>query len=1032
MTTWTPEQKQAIEKSGSNIIVSAGAGSGKTAVLSERVINKLQNGIHVNELLILTFTKAAAAEMKDRIRKKISKIKEFNEELNLLNSSYITTFDSYALSVLKKYHYLLNLSSDISITDESLVLLEENKIIDEIFEELYNQNDIIFENFIKDYCVKSDKILRKNILKIANKINDKINKYEYLDFIENSFYEEDYISLLIEEYKKFLNDKKRVILLELDNLNYYFDSQIVDKVSESVLPLLNASIDELHLFTSVNLPRFKYPTEESKSIKAHFKDLLDEYISYGTFGSLDDIKCKILNNKNNVLIICKIIRNYISKLDLYKKENNIYTFSDVASLSIKILKENENVRNEIKYFFKEIMIDEYQDTNDVQDVFISLIENNNVYMVGDIKQSIYKFRGSNPNIFKDKYDNYSKNNGGYKIDLINNFRSREEVLKNINDIFRLIMDNNIGGANYKESHEMVYGNKTYSELSEKDFDYNMDILEYDKSDEYTNSEIEIFAIANDIKNKISNNFKVFDKETNSLRNITYNDFVIILDRSKYFNDYKKIFEYLGIPLTILKDDKLNSSVDLLLLKNIFDFIIRINNNDFGIDFVYDFLSISRSFLYEYSDDYIFDIIKDKKYKETTIYTDLSSIESINSKTSNELLYEILNKTHFYEKIYKVGDYENTNVRLKTLYSIASNLNNMGLSIVDFKDYLDELNENDIDIRYSAYNNSSDSVKIMTIHASKGLEYPICYFADLDHKFNLSDINDMFVVSSKYGLLIPNTDEEDNILKILYKNDYIKEEIGEKIRLFYVALTRAREKIIILIPKKDTYKLEKDENGVIDEIRRLDIIKLSDIIYSIKDYLPNYFKDLDLSRINLTKNYLFNKKISTDISDINDTILVKEININNDKKSLVKHFSKESNLINKESRNNMLYGTKIHQILEYLDFKNYDSSLIEDKFIKEKIDKFMSSDLFSEINNCNIYKEYEFIYEKDNIKFHGIIDLIIEHDTYIDIIDYKLKNISDEEYLNQLHGYKDYIIGISNKDVNIYLYSILDGNIKKIE
>ena len=160
MTTWTPEQKQAIEKSGSNIIVSAGAGSGKTAVLSERVINKLQNGIHVNELLILTFTKAAAAEMKDRIRKKISKIKEFNEELNLLNSSYITTFDSYALSVLKKYHYLLNLSSDISITDESLVLLEENKIIDEIFEELYNQNDIIFENFIKDYCVKSDKILR--------------------------------------------------------------------------------------------------------------------------------------------------------------------------------------------------------------------------------------------------------------------------------------------------------------------------------------------------------------------------------------------------------------------------------------------------------------------------------------------------------------------------------------------------------------------------------------------------------------------------------------------------------------------------------------------------------------------------------------------------------------------------------------------------------------------------------------------------------------------------------------------------------
>ena len=174
MPKWTKEQSEAIEKSGSNIIVSAGAGSGKTAVLSERVLEKVKNGIHINELLVLTFTKAAAAEMKDRIRKKL--IKEgYTEEVNLISSSYITTFDSFALSIVKKYHYLLNLSSNISITDESLVKIEEKKIIDDIFENLYVSNNANFENLIKNYCIKNDNYLRSLILGIASKIDGYID-----------------------------------------------------------------------------------------------------------------------------------------------------------------------------------------------------------------------------------------------------------------------------------------------------------------------------------------------------------------------------------------------------------------------------------------------------------------------------------------------------------------------------------------------------------------------------------------------------------------------------------------------------------------------------------------------------------------------------------------------------------------------------------------------------------------------------------------------------------------------------------------
>ena len=419
MPKWTKEQEEAIIKSGSNIIVSAGAGSGKTAVLSERVINKIQNGIHVNELLILTFTRAAADEMKDRIRKKIGKIPEFKDELTLLSSAYITTFDSFALSVVKKYHYLLNISSSIAITDESIVKLEQKKILDNIFEKFYKEKNEKFINLIKKYCIKNDKSLKSNILSLCNKISDYIDRDEFIDNVINNFYEEENVNNLLTKYKEFINDKKKAIMLELDNMNMYFDYDYCMSLQNSCLGILKANIDELHLYESIKLPSApRGSEEEAKEAKANLKKLIDDLISYGNYGTLEDIKNDILSSKETVITILEIVKSYLNEVEKYKKENNIYTFSDISRLSIKILKENESVRNELKYSFKEIMIDEYQDTNDVQDIFISMIANNNVYMVGDIKQSIYRFRGSNPNIFKEKYSNYSKNIGGYKIDLI--------------------------------------------------------------------------------------------------------------------------------------------------------------------------------------------------------------------------------------------------------------------------------------------------------------------------------------------------------------------------------------------------------------------------------------------------------------------------------------------------------------------------------------------------------------------------------------------------------------------------------------
>lgn len=1037
MPRWTKEQEEAIYTSGKNIIVSAGAGSGKTAVLSERVLHKIEEGTHVNELLILTFTRAAADEMKDRIRKKISGKEELKKELTLLNSSYITTFDSFALSVVKKYHYLLNITDNINITDESIVKIQNKKILDEIFERSYK--NIRFQELIKKYCIKTDKVLKENILSIALKIDGFIDPFGFIDNVYNNFFNENNVDNLLKTYESIINDLKKTIELEIENMSLYFDSDYIEKVNDAVYNILNADIDELHLYSTVKLPTVpRGSSEEAKASKDSLKKACDKLLSYGNYGTINDIKNDIYSTKDTVLTILEIIKEFLLEIEKYKKENDIYTFNDISKLSIKILKENENIREELKGSFKEIMIDEYQDTNDVQETFIGMISNNNVYMVGDIKQSIYRFRGSNPEIFKEKYSNYSKDIGGYKIDLIKNFRSRSEVLDNINKIFCLIMDYNLGSAEYSVSHQMVYGNTAYDTEKVNGFNYNFIVLEYlnkQKESGFSDIEVEIFTIAKDIKNKLDNNFQVFDKEDGKLRNATYNDFVIILDRSKYFDDFKKIFEYFDIPLTILKDGKLNSTTDILLIKNLVDFIIKIKEDVYDIDFKYDFISIARSFLYEYSDEYIFDIVTNNKIKETTIYNDLSTLsDKLNSYTSSLLFNDILDVTNFYNKLNKVGDYEEVNVRLKTINSLSSSLSSLGLSIMDFRDYLTDIIENDEDIKYATYTKEGNSVKILTIHKSKGLEYPICYFADLDHEFNTSELKDKFIVDKKYGLIVPsNLEEIDNsLLKEMYKYDFNREEVSEKIRLFYVALTRAREQMIIVLPDKETRTLEKNNDGVIEEIRRLSFNKLSSFIYGIKNYLYSYFEQIDIEKLGLTKNYLYPKKIVQEtLNNIKDNINVEEINIENEVVE-EKHFSKETNkIITKEENDLMKFGTKVHEMFELLDFRNIDLSLVDNKFIRNKVEKFLSNDLLKNISNANIYKEYEFIYNKDNNEYHGIIDLMLEYDNHIDIIDYKLKGITDENYIKQLNGYKEYIEKISNKEVSTYLYSILDEKVLQI-
>jgi len=1040
MPKWTEEQELAINESGKNIIVSAGAGSGKTAVLTERVIRKLKSGISIRNLLILTFTNNAAHEMKDRIRRAIKKEAINNEmlkkELDYIDNAYITTFDSFALSIVKKYHYLLNIGNDISIIDSSIIDLKKEELIDIVFENKYKNKDSNFIKLVNLLCVKDDKDLKKLILNVYNKIDLLVEKNEYLDNYINKFYNDSYIEEIIKDYEKLLLEKVSESKKLLELLSSEIDGKYYEDYYNSLINLFNSTnYNDIKNNSNVSLGQLRNSTELGKTIKADLSKLIKE-INLMCYYELDEIRNNIISTKNSVAAIISIIKELNIMIDSFKKDINKYEFNDISMMAIDIVKNNEDVRQELKESFHEICIDEYQDTSDIQESFINLISNNNVYMVGDIKQSIYRFRNANPILFKNKYDNYSNLVDGMKIDLNKNFRSRCEVLDDINIIFNLIMDDFLGGAEYIVSHNMIFGNTTYINEGKTEQNNNLEIYnyEYDKEYKFKKEEIEAFIIAKDIKEKIENKYQVFDKDNLILRDIEYNDFVILMDRSTNFELYKKIFEYLGIPTTLYKDENIVNENELYLIKNIISFIIKIKLNEFDTEFKYLFTSISRSYLSDTSDEELFEYFVNDNFKDSQIFKKCYEISlEIDNMNNVTLLDRILNDFDIFNKFIIVGNIENKSLIIDYLYKNFSDLDSIGYGVLSLKDYFDNIISSGKQINISMNTNTGNNVKIMTIHKSKGLEYHICYFSGFDKPFNLDDLKSRIIYDNKYGIVIPFDNEglDDLITKYIIKDNYIKEDISERIRLLYVALTRAKEKMIIV--GNFNNEIDTDlNNGVVENRIRSRYRSFKDIILSIINYLKKYVKDIDINDLDMTSEYnnikTYNYKDNIELS--NEKIEVNEINV--EKIEVInKHFSKSNkDIINESIKNNMKYGIKIHEIFEIIDFKNPEYDLLDhDSIICVK--NFLSQEVLKNINNSKIYKEYEFVYEEDNINYHGIIDLMLEYDDNIDIIDYKLMNIESEEYINQLMGYKEYIEKTFNKPVKLYLYSILNNKIKEL-
>ena len=1023
MTKWTEEQMLAIVKGNTNIIVSAGAGSGKTAVLTQRVITNLKKGMHINELLILTFTNNAAMEMKTRIKKAILEDDEIKNEAKLTDSADITTFDAYVLSLVKKYHYLLNLDSDITLIDSSIIKKKKKDFIEEIFDELFTQKNEKFIKFVTDFGTKNARQTKKTILNLDYSFDLITKKEDYLNNYIESYYNKNNLDNLFHQFENTLLKRVESIKNLLLNLSFEVDSDYYDKIYKTLEPLLKSSnYQEIRSNLDFKLSPLRNASDKAKYYKEQISKIIKDLKSLTEFHE-QVLKDDLLKTKEYAEVIIEILLKLTQKVNDYKFEYQVFEFNDISKFALEILDENEDIRNELKNYYKEIMIDEYQDTSDVQEQFIKYIENNNVYMVGDIKQSIYRFRNANPDIFKIKYDAYKEGNNGFKIDLNKNFRSRGEVLDSINQIFNHIMDDNIGNANYIKEHQLIFGNNTFIEEGNNNYNNNLEIYNYLPDPNFTKEEMEAFIIANDIKKKVTSNYEVFDK---TLRPCKYSDFCILIDRTTAFDTYKKIFDFLNVPINIYKDDNIMISDETSLINNIIKFIINIKNNKFNETSRFCFASIARSYLYQLDDQTIYDTISQNKINESEIYEIAYNIsKNLDSLSNEEIIKKIIYDYKFYDKMIIAGNLNYRSIILDNLINKFKELNKVNMTIYEVNDYLDSLINDEESIKIPALLNKNDSVTITNIHKSKGLEYKICYFPSLHKEFNLMDLNNRIIFNTKFGLILPNYDNgfKSTFVNFLNKETYIKDEISERIRLFYVALTRAKEKMIMVTNLIQNDNCTTDENGIIDYLTRINYRSYKDILESVYPYIHKYIENIDLPEINIGYKYSQKNNINIDTEDnhkiiVNEKEYISEL-INEE------HYSKSENkLITPTEVSNMEYGTHMHYILENTDFKNPDYSLLTNEE-QEITQGLLNNQIMSNIKDANIYHEYEFIYENNKQIKTGIIDLMLEYPDHIDIIDYKLKNTNDPAYLKQLNGYKEYIENKNNKPTYIYLYSLLN-------
>jgi ATP-dependent helicase/nuclease subunit A len=905
--TWTDDQWKAIWAKGRDILVAAAAGSGKTAVLVERIIQRIlseEDRLDVDELLVVTFTNASAAEMRHRIGQAIEKAIDedphsthLRKQLSLLNRASISTLHSFCLEVIRKYYYLIDIDPGFRIADETEGDLIRDEVLDELFEDEYGKEDnTSFFRLVDTYTNdRSDGALQEMIRKLYDFSRSHPNPEKWLRELAGMYDIDEETQM---EVLPFMEPLKVDINLQLQGARTLFQRALdLTKVPGGPSPRADNFMDDLGLvdglleaesiswnelyermqslhFTKLKPCRGdefdKELIDEAKKLRDQGKKMLEklqeEFFMRKPQSFLADMK----KMRNAIQTLSELVIEFGRRFKAVKEEKGLVDFADLEHFCLDILREpvegEELLPSEAalqyKHKFKEVLVDEYQDTNMVQESILLLItgeeeETGNRFMVGDVKQSIYRFRLAEPNLFLTKYNRFLPEPGeaGLKIDLSRNFRSRKEVLAGTNFLFKQIMGASVGEMEYNKEAELVKG-APYPE--EKEYPIEVALIDQEAVEKASADEEEALSVfdeedieksvlearymAQKVKAMIEERTPVYDAKTKTERPIQYKDIVILLRSMPWAAEIMEEFKRQGIPiyanLSTGYFDATEISIMLSLLK-----VIDNPYQDIPL------ASVLRSPIGGLNEEGLasirihsgagsyYEALKKFAAQKPSRPSEEETFEKVKlflyqldrwrtrarQGSVTELIWQLYRDTRFYDYVGGMAGGKQRQANLRALYDRARQYESTTFrGLFRFLRFIDRMRERGDDLGVArALSEQEDVVRLMTIHSSKGLEFPVVFVAGTSKQFNLMDLNASYLLDKDLGLASKFTDPDKRISypslpQLAFKRKKRMEAISEEMRVLYVALTRAKEKLFLIGTVKSFEKSVKKWKGAMKE------------------------------------------------------------------------------------------------------------------------------------------------------------------------------------------------------------------------
>lgn len=877
---WTSEQQKVIDLRNRNILVSAAAGSGKTAVLVERIIQMLtdeDNPVNVDKLLIVTFTEAAAAEMKERIREAVEKKLEehpgnvhLQRQATLIHSAQITTIHSFCLSVIRDHFHVLDIDPGFRIGEEGELKLLKQDVLDELLEERYIDAGTDFLEFVEKFSTgRNDKKIEEVILKLYEYSRSYPQPDVWLESCAKSYETEAENSSCIERVEELVRQKSEDMLYILDEGlrvcdmpdGPYMYGEMLESDKLIFSNLLKAEnfeamyqriqgISWKRLSTKKDETVDRSKRERVKALREKVKKMAKDITETYFYEEPEEIFLDMEESADTMRVITGLVKEFTAAFSEKKQSKNMIDFSDMEQFAMQILTEEGEdglvpspAAKEYQERFVEVMIDEYQDSNLIQEAILTSVSTvskgeNNIFMVGDVKQSIYRFRLSRPELFMEKYDTYSQEEGSrQRIDLHKNFRSREEVLTSVNFIFEQIMRKELGGILYDEEAALCPG-ASYEPQTDGAGEsiYQTELLLVDTSEPEikeaadaepeerkqkggSRREMEARAVARRIKELLQSG-RVLDKASGAYRAPKYGDIVILTrsikgwadvfaavlgeegipayagSREGYFETYEVsvLLDYLKILDNFMQELPLTAILTSPFVGLEAEQLAAIRNAYPDMAFHEAVLEYASGESYE---GHLQDVLKEfletlNHFREMVPYTAI-----------HDLLWHIIEDTGYGTFIAAMPGGAQRTANVEMLVEKAAAFEGTSYKgLFNFVRYIGQLKKYDVDYgEANIADEQSDTVRIMTIHKSKGLEFPIVFVCGMGKQFNTQDVKSSIVIHPKWGVGIDAIDLEKRtkiptILKKVIQEEIMRESLGEELRVLYVALTRAKEKLII--------------------------------------------------------------------------------------------------------------------------------------------------------------------------------------------------------------------------------------------